>query len=43
VTARFDAILFDAGGVLVVPDPVAIATALAPYTTFTIAEGIRAH
>lgn len=31
MTARFDAILFDVGGVLVVPDPVAIAAALSPH------------
>jgi FMN phosphatase YigB (HAD superfamily) len=43
VSARFDAILFDAGGVLVVPDPVGIGTALAPYVSFSIAQGIRAH
>ena len=43
MSQRFDAILFDAGGVLVVPDPVAIGAALAPYAAFTVAEGIRAH
>lgn len=29
--ARFDAILFDAGGVLVIPDPIAIGDALEPF------------
>ena len=43
MSRRFDAVLFDAGGVLVVPDPVAIATALASFATFSVAEGIRAH
>ncbi len=30
-TARFDAVLFDAGGVLVLPDPTVLAPLLAPY------------
>jgi putative hydrolase of the HAD superfamily len=43
VTARFDALLFDAGGVLVVPDPVGIGSVLAPFVAFSVAQGIRAH
>jgi putative hydrolase of the HAD superfamily len=31
VTPRFDAVLFDAGGVLVLPDPTVIGPLLAPY------------
>jgi FMN phosphatase YigB (HAD superfamily) len=38
---RFDAILFDAGGVVVMPDPAAIGDALGRPTT--VPEGHRAH
>lgn len=31
MSARFDAVLFDAGGVLVLPDPTVLAPLLAPY------------
>jgi hypothetical protein len=31
VSARFDAVLFDVGGVLVVPDPVSIGAAISPF------------
>ncbi len=42
--ARFDAILFDAGGVLVLPDPTVLAPLLAPYGgSSEIAAHRRAH
>jgi putative hydrolase of the HAD superfamily len=42
--ARVDAVLFDAGGVLVVPDPVAIGAVVQPFGgTTAIAALIRAH
>lgn len=42
--ARFDAILFDAGGVLVLPDPTVLAPLLAPYGGDTsVAAHRRAH
>lgn len=41
---RFDAVLFDAGGVLVVPDPVAIAAVVQPFGgTVSVAALVRAH
>jgi hypothetical protein len=40
-TPRFDALLFDAGGVVVIPDPHAIGDALGVATTFR--DGHRAH
>lgn len=43
-TARFDAVLFDAGGVLVLPDPTVLAPLLAPYGGATeIDAHRRAH
>lgn len=42
--ARFDAVLFDAGGVLVLPDPTVLAPLLAPYGGATsVAAHRRAH
>ncbi|MFN0091627.1 MAG: HAD family hydrolase [Acidimicrobiales bacterium] len=42
--ARFDAILFDAGGVLVLPDPAVLAPLLAPYGADpSVAAHTRAH
>jgi FMN phosphatase YigB (HAD superfamily) len=42
--ARFDAVLFDAGGVLVLPDPTVIAPLLAPYGGSTdVGHHRRAH
>ena len=42
--SRFDAVLYDAGGVLVMPDPVAISAAVEPYAgTPPIARFHRAH
>lgn len=44
MTAPFDAILFDAGGVLVTPDPVQTAIALAPFGASTDQwRHVRAH
>jgi len=44
VTAALDAVLFDAGGVLVLPDPTVLAPLLAPYGADTsIARHCRAH
>lgn len=43
-TPRFDAILFDAGGVFIVPDPVAIGPVVAPLGgSGDVATVIRAH
>lgn len=43
-SARFDAILFDAGGVLVLPDPTVLAPLLAPYGGSTVInDHRRAH
>lgn len=39
--ARFDAVLFDAGGVLVLPDPTVLAPLLAPYGGDTSIEAHR--
>lgn len=42
--ARFDAVLFDAGGVLVLPDPTVLAPLLAPYGAATDVDAhVRAH
>jgi putative hydrolase of the HAD superfamily len=42
--ARFDAVLFDAGGVLVVPDPTVLGPLLAPYgASYDPAVHHRAH
>jgi HAD superfamily hydrolase (TIGR01549 family) len=41
VAARFDAVLFDAGGVLVLPDPTVLGPLLAPYGAATSAEAHR--
>ena len=44
MSARFDGILFDAGGVLMVPDPYQTAIALAPFgATGDAAAHVRAH
>jgi putative hydrolase of the HAD superfamily len=44
VTRRIDAVLFDAGGVLVTPDPIQTAIALAPFGATTDASRhVRAH
>jgi putative hydrolase of the HAD superfamily len=41
---EFDAILFDAGGVLVLPDPTVLAPLLAPYgASESLAVHVRAH
>jgi putative hydrolase of the HAD superfamily len=41
---RFDAVLFDAGGVLVLPDPTVLAPLLAPYGgSIEIGDHCRAH
>jgi putative hydrolase of the HAD superfamily len=43
-TARFDAVLLDAGGILVMPDPVAIGSALEPFAgSLPIHRFHRAH
>ena len=39
--ARFDAVLFDAGGVLVLPDPTVLAPLLAPYGGVTSIDAHR--
>ena len=31
MTKRFDGVLFDAGGIFVIPDPVATSMAIAPF------------
>jgi putative hydrolase of the HAD superfamily len=42
--SEFDAVLFDAGGVLVVPNPDTMAACLQPYSTSTTVEALeRAH
>ncbi len=42
--SEFDAILFDAGGVLVLPDPTVLAPLLAPYNANQeLADHMRAH
>ena len=44
MTRRFDAVLFDAGGVLVVPDPHQTAIALSPFgATLETERHVRAH
>jgi putative hydrolase of the HAD superfamily len=44
VTARFEAVLFDAGGVLVLPDATVLGPLLAPYGASTdLADHHRAH
>ena len=44
MTRRFDAVLFDAGGVFILPDPVAMSTAVAPYGgDASISSLMRAH
>ncbi|HEV7721822.1 MAG TPA: hypothetical protein VGO60_11080, partial [Iamia sp.] len=44
VGAELDAVLFDAGGVIVVPDPFSTGPALAPFgATSDVATLIRAH
>lgn len=44
MTRRFDAVLLDAGGVLVVPDPTVLAPLLAPYGAAQSVEAhVRAH
>jgi putative hydrolase of the HAD superfamily len=44
VTTRFDAVLFDAGGVLVIPDGTVLGPLLAPYGASTdLGEHHRAH
>jgi len=41
MTLRFDAVLFDAGGVLVLPDPTVLAPLLAPYGGSTSVDAHR--
>ena len=44
MTTRFDAVLLDAGGVLVLPDPTVLAPLLAPYGADQAPEAyVRAH
>ena len=44
MTARFDALLFDAGGIFVVPDPVTTGMVLEPHGgTTSVARLVRAH
>ena len=44
MTRRFDAVLFDAGGVFILPDPVAMSTAVAPFGgDSSIPSLMRAH
>ena len=44
MSPRFDAVLFDAGGVFILPDPVAMSTAVAPFGgDASIPSLMRAH